>query len=154
MIFRKAQKEDCPFIAEALKDILKIHCSGREDIFRNIGAKYSCEQVEIMLSEQDKLLYVAESNGTLCGYAICKIQHIESDILRPRKVFYLDDLYISKLCRGKGDGKTFMDFLVAEARALCCSSFELNVWEFKGGATEFYKKCGFTTQRRIMEKKI
>lgn len=155
MLFRKANKEDCLFIAEALKDILALHANGRGDIFRSAGAKYDKCSVEKQLNEMDKHIFVAEESGVLYGYAICNTVIKKDDaVLKDRKIFYLDDLYILPSCRGKGEGKAFMDFLFGYAKNNDFDTFELNVWEFDGSATTFYEKCGMTTQRRIMEKKL
>ena len=155
MMFRKALPEDAAFIAEALKDILALHARGREDIFRSNGAKYNESAVLDMLSQPQKHVFVAVNNNVLCGYAICELLKIENNpVLKNRVVFYLDDLYLLPETRGTGCGKMFMDYLFNYAKSLECDSFELNVWEFDGSATEFYKKCGMTTQRQTMEKKL
>ncbi len=155
MLFRKAQKSDSLFIAECLKDILSLHARGREDIFKNCGGKYTACDIEKMLDEKDIYIFVAEDAGEKLGYAICYYKEIKSDpVLKDRTVFYLDDLYMLPSTRGKGSGKAFMDYLFDYAKSLGCDSFELNVWEFEGSATDFYKKCGMTTQRRTMEKKL
>lgn len=155
MHFRKATVSDADFISEALKDILALHATGRGDIFRPCGAKYDKNAVIKLLSEEDKHLFVAVEGETVCGYAICYINIKKDDpVLKDRTVFYLDDLYILPSFRGKGSGKAFMDHLLDYAKQLDCDSFELNVWEFDGSATVFYKKCGMTTQRRIMEKPL
>ena len=155
MIFRRALPEDTSFIAEALKDILILHARGREDIFRSTGAKYDEIAVLEMLSQPNKFIFVAVNNNNICGYAICELLTIENNtVLKDRVVFYLDDLYLLPETRGTGCGKKFMDYLFEYAKSLGCNSFELNVWEFDGSATGFYKKCGMTTQRRIMEKPL
>ena len=155
MLFRKAVKDDSAFIAESLKAILSLHAKGREDIFRSSGAKYTAEDIVNMLSDTDTHIFVAEENGVLYGYAICYIVIKKDDpVFKDRAVFYLDDLYVLPETRGKGIGHKFMDFLFGYAKECGCRSFELNVWEFDGSATGFYKKCGMTTQKRTMEKKL
>ncbi len=154
MLFRLAREGDCEYIAESLKEILKLHSVGRKDIFNNTGAKYSATDVKAMLSEENTCVYVAEDLTSLYGYAICKIKTINSSVLKKRKVFYLDDLFVSPQARSKGLGKAFTEYLITQAKAMECVSFELNVWEFEGSATGFYEKCGFATQRRIMEMKL
>lgn len=155
MIFRKAVSEDSLFIAESLKDILALHAAGRGDIFRSEGAKYGEADIIKMLDEDNKYVFVVQNNGTLCGYAICNaVIKKDHPVLKDRKVFYLDDLYLLPSCRGKGTGRAFMDFLTDFAQKQGFEYFELNVWEFDGSASSFYEKCGLTTQRRIMEKKL
>ena len=155
MLFRKAVKDDSAFIAESLKAILSLHAKGREDIFRSSGAKYTAEDIENMLFDTDTHIFVVEKNDVLYGYAICyKLIKKDDPVLMDRTVFYLDDLYVVPETRGNGIGHKFMDFLFGYAKECGCQSFELNVWEFDGSATGFYEKCGMTTQRRIMEKKL
>lgn len=155
MVYRKALKSDCIFISECLKDILSLHAKGRADIFKNCGGKYTADDIEKMLNEKDVHIFVAEESGEKLGYAICYYKEIKNDpVLKDRTVFYLDDLYVLPKTRGKGAGNGFMEYLFEYAKSLNCRSFELNVWEFDGSATPFYEKCGMTTQRRIMEKKL
>lgn len=155
MLYRKALKSDSLFIAECLKDILSLHARGREDIFKNCGGKYTALDIEKMLDEKDIHIFVAEESGEKLGYAICYYNEIKNDpVLKDRVIFYLDDLYVLPATRGKGAGNGFMEYLFAYAKDLGCDSFELNVWNFDGSATGFYQKCGMTTQKQIMEKKL
>ena len=155
MLYRKAQRSDSVFIAECLKDILSLHARGREDIFKDCGGKYTAFDIEKMLCDDNIHIFVAEETGEKLGYAICYYKEIKNDpVLKDRRIFYLDDLYLLPVTRGKGAGNGFMEYLFAYARSLGCTSFELNVWEFDGSATGFYKKCGMTTQKQIMEKKL
>ena len=155
MLFRKAVKNDSAFIAESLKAILSLHAKGREDIFKNCGGKYTALDIEKMLDERDIHIFVAEESGENLGYAICYYKEIKNDpVLKDRVIFYLDDLYLLPATRGMGAGNGFMEYLFAYGKDLGCTSFELNVWEFDGSATGFYEKCGMTTQRRTMEKKL
>ncbi len=153
MLYRKALKTDTLFIAECLKDILALHANGREDIFNLAGGKYTASDIENMLGEDNIHIFIAEDCGEKLGYAICYVKEIKNDaVLKDRVIFYLDDLYLLPVSRGKGGGNGFMEFLLDYAKSLGCDSFELNVWEFDGSAVGFYKKCGFQTQKRTMEK--
>ena len=155
MLFRKAEKSDSLFIAMCLEDILALHAKGREDIFKGCGGKYTAYDIENMLEEENVHIFLAEESGEKLGYAICYYKEIKNDaVLKDRKIFYLDDLYLLPATRGMGAGNRFMEYLFAYAKDLGCTSFELNVWEFDGSATGFYKKCGMTTQKQIMEKKL
>ena len=44
--------------------------------------------------------------------------------------------------------------VISEAKTFGAERVDLTVWEFNKSARKFYEALGFTTMRRILEKKI
>ena len=151
MEIRVAQKGDIPQILELLGQIARLHVEGRPDIFRR-GRKFSFEDVEQMLTDPNKPVFVSVEEERVLGYIFCVHKEIRGhSVLLDRKVLYIDDLCVDESCRGQGIGKALYDRAVALARETGFFNVELNVWAFNADAIGFYEKCGMRPQRIIME---
>ncbi len=151
MEIRLACKTDIPRILVLLGQIAQLHAKGRPEIFRS-GAKFSFEDVEQMLADPDKPVFVAVEDGYVLGYAICMYKELRNHgTLIDRRVLYIDDLCVDESCRGRGIGKALYDCVLELARGTNCVNVELNVWAFNAEALRFYEKCGMKPQRIIME---
>ena len=76
-MIREANKFDIPEIIDLLKQVNLIHHQGRPDIF-NIGTKYTKEELEQLIDDEQKPIYVFIDNKIL-GYAFCIIKEIKDD---------------------------------------------------------------------------
>ncbi len=148
---RLASDADAPQIAELLKGILKLHASGRPDIFRSCGAKYGVSEVSEMIKDPSKKLWVAVNKDTVLGYLISIIQTHSGSVMAQRTCLWIDDLYIREENRHDGIGRALIDTAVEFAKSSDYTAVELNVWSFNENAVKFYEKQGFTPQRTVME---
>lgn len=154
MIIRKAEERDVDKILDLLEDVLYIHASGRPDIFKENGSKYTREQVQFILSCPKTPVFVADENGVV-GYAFCEVKDSESSgALKAVKSLYVDDLCVDKTERGKGVGKKLYEHVLDYAKKCECYHLTLNVWELNKGAKAFYEKLGLTALKTTMEKVI
>lgn len=154
MEIRLAQKGDIPRILELLGQIARLHAEGRPELFRS-GTKFSFEDVEQMLTDSNKPVFVAVEEECILGYIFCVHKELRGHgVLSDRKVLYIDDLCVDENCRGQGIGKALYDHALALARETGCFNVELNVWAFNESAVRFYEKCGMRPQRIIMESEI
>lgn len=153
IIIRPAQAQDGEAIAELLRYIASLHASLRPDIYKDGEiAKHNSDGVREMIADPENIIFSAESEGTVIGYAIAKlVPPKEHAILRPRKVLYVDDLCVDPSLHRSGVGRLLMDACVEHAKLLGCDAIELNVWEDNASALAFYKAFGMRTQRRRME---
>lgn len=151
MTIRNAKPEDIPQIMELLKQVCLIHHKGRPDIF-NFGTKYTPEQLEEIISDEDRPILVADDNGKIKGYAFCILQSHENDnILTNIKTLYLDDLCVDENCRGAHIGKALYQAVKSLAEKLGCYNVTLNVWCMNENAMKFYDACGMKPLKICME---
>ena len=61
MNIRKASTKDIPRIKELLQQVLEIHANIRPDIFIPGTAKYTEKELEDILSDENRPIYVATS---------------------------------------------------------------------------------------------
>lgn len=152
MHIRKSQKKDIPQIEELLYQVAGIHAKGRPDLFQSGQKKYTTEQLEELLEDNKRPVYVAEENQKILGYAFCIFQENTSHLMTDIKTLYIDDLCVLEEVRGKHVGTRIYDYVVEIARQSGCYNVTLNVWECNPGAKEFYEKCGLKVQKTGMEK--
>lgn len=100
MDIRKAANKDITAILNLLQQVNLIHHNGRPDLF-NVGTKYTKEQLENIICDNDRPILVADDNGVIKGYAFCIYQtHENETILTDIKTLYLDDLCVDEKYRG------------------------------------------------------
>lgn len=154
MDIRKAANKDITAILNLLQQVNLIHHNGRPDLF-NVGTKYTKEQLENIICDNDRPILVADNNGVIKGYAFCIYQtHENETILTDIKTLYLDDLCVDEKYRGEHIGKKLYDAVLKLAKENGCYNMTLNAWCFNQRAVGFYEKCGMQPLKIYMEKVI
>ena len=152
MLIRRAENKDMPKIKDLLNQVLSVHHNGRPDLFKSDCRKYTDSQLEALISDNSRPIFVAD-NGGVVGYAFCVIiQHPNDNILTDIKTLYIDDLCIDEKCRKNGVGQALYKYVVDYAKNIGCYNLTLNVWSCNESAVRFYEKCGLIPQKIGMEK--
>ena len=152
MLIRRAENKDILGINKLLRQVLDIHHNGRPDIFKANAKKYTDGELEKIIADESRPIFVCEDGGNILGYAFCMFtQHKDNNILTDIKSLYIDDICIDENERGKHIGKELFLFVKDYARESCCYNITLNVWSCNEGAYAFYEKCGFIPQKTVME---
>ena len=150
---RKAERKDIGRILELLQEVLELHAKIRPDMFVSGTTKYSETDIEEILKDKLKPIYVAvDDKDEVLGHAFCKIEDREgSDFLVKYKFIFIDDLCVGEQYRGRHIGKELFEYVKEEAKRLGCYEVTLNVWEGNDNALSFYEKIGMKTKERRME---
>ncbi|MBO4326082.1 MAG: GNAT family N-acetyltransferase [Clostridia bacterium] len=156
MDIRRAEKKDIDAIIGLLGQVLEIHAAIRPDIFVSGTTKYSAEELEEMIKNEEKPIYVAaDENGKVIGYAFCQLKERPvREYFVPGKEMYIDDLCVDEKERGRSVGTKLFGHVKREAARLGCGAITLNVWRGNDSAEAFYEKLGMTTRARSMEFKL
>lgn len=94
-----------------------------------------------------------ELSSPLLGYAICEIQETHGvSNMQDARVFYLDDLCVDEMARGKHVGSALYEACLGEARKRSCGRLTLNVWSCNLKAQAFYEKMGLIPYKICLEK--
>jgi ribosomal protein S18 acetylase RimI-like enzyme len=129
-----------------------VHYNLRPDIFKPKTTKYNEEQVENILEDENKPVFLFCDEENIHGYAFCEITNTKDDILlQDNKTIYIDDICVDENFRGKGVGRTLYEYVKDYAKNEGCYNITLNVWTCNPGAMEFYKTMGMTEQKIGME---
>ena len=136
---------------ELLHQVNMVHHEIRPDLFKPNTTKYDEQELEVLLNDDSKPIFVYDDGGVL-GYAFCQISEIKDNILlQDIKTLYIDDICVDEHARGKHVGKALYEFVRDYAQSIGCNNITLNVWEGNDAAYSFYKHMGMQVQKTTME---
>ena len=161
-MIRKANKEDINRIIELLHQVNMVHHVIRPDLFKPHTTKYNEQELETMLGDDSKPIFVfddgAQPSGMLCpqgkvlGYAFCQVSEVKNNqLLEDIKTLYIDDICVDENARGKHVGKALYEYVRDYAKSIGCNNITLNVWEGNEPALRFYRSMGMQVQKTTME---
>ena len=155
MEIRNAAVRDIPGMIELLKQVGEVHHMIRPDIFRSGALKYNEADLEEILKDTMRPIFVAVEGGFVAGYCFCvHKQTLHDSVLADRKELYIDDLCVDENRRGQGVAKALYAHTQAYAKEQGCDAITLNVWHGNDTALRFYENAGFTPRKTIMEVKL
>ena len=154
MDIRLADSTHIPGLISLLKQVGQVHHDIRPDIFPAGTQKYDANQLEALLADETRPIFVALEGNTVAGYCFCQIESIDASRSScPRTELYIDDLCVDENCRGKGVATALYHFVVDYARAQDITNITLNVWCGNDSALRFYEKMGMKPRKIVMEQK-
>ena len=153
MTIRRAAPQDIPAISELLRQVCDVHHQGRPDLFKPNGTKYTPDQLAELMQDDNRPIFVADTEEGVKGYAVCMFkQHMNDTCVTDIRTIYIDDLCVDEHCRGKHIGRQLYEYVLQFARESGCYNVTLNVWCCNPDAIQFYEKCGLVPQKIGMEK--
>lgn len=155
MEIRRADGRDIPGMIALLRQVGEVHHVIRPDIFRSGALKYTAEDLEEILKDENRPIFVAVEGNFVQGYCFgIHRDYAGSTVLTDRKELYIDDLCVDENCRGKGVASALYDHVCGYAKGCGCGFITLNVWCGNDGAMKFYEKSGLTPRSITMEKEL
>lgn len=155
MCVRRATAQDIPHLERLLSQVLEVHHAGRPDLFKANARKYTTEQLESIVCDDTRPVFVATSEAdpsNVLGYAFCVCQqHIDDSILTDVKTLYIDDLCVDEASRGMHVGRKLYEHVIDYARENGFYNVTLNVWALNHDAKGFYEHLGLKPQKYCME---
>ena len=150
-MIRKAEKKDIKRIIELLHQVNMVHHVLRPDLFKPHTTKYSEQDLESLLKDENKPIFVFD-DGMVQGYAFCQLSEIKDNLLlEDIKTLYIDDICVDENARGKHVGKALYEHVRNFAKSIGCNNITLNIWEGNTPAWHFYKNLGMQVQKTTME---
>lgn len=152
-MIRRAQERDIPAIGKLLEQVELVHHNGRPDLFKNGGRKYYDEELETLLPDDRRPIFVYDDDDEgVLGYAFCILEdHSGENVLTPILTLYIDDICVFEHTRGRGIGRALYEYVREYAKSIGCYNVTLNVWECNPGAKRFYEKMGLKPYKYCME---
>ena len=149
---RRAKKKDINGIIELLHQVNMVHHVIRPDLFKPNTTKYSEQELEALLNDDSKPVFVYADGGKVSGHAFCQITEVKDhQLLQDIKTLYIDDICVDESARGEHIGKALYEFVRGYAQSIGCYNITLNVWEGNEPALRFYKSMGMNVQKTGME---
>ena len=150
-MIRKAEKRDIPTIIELLHQVNMVHHVLRPDLFKPNTTKYDEQELEAMLKNDRKPIFVFDNDAVL-GYAFCMVTEVKDDkLLQNIKTLYIDDICVDEKARGQHVGKALYEYVRDYAHSIGCNNVTLNVWDGNDAALSFYRNMGMKVQKTTME---
>jgi ribosomal protein S18 acetylase RimI-like enzyme len=150
-MIRKSEKRDIPTIIELLHQVNMVHHVLRPDLFKPYTTKYDEQELEAMLENDSKPIFVFDNGGVL-GYAFCMVTEVKDDkLLQDIKTLYIVDICVDEKARGQHVGKTLYEYVRDYALSIGCNNVTLNVWDGNDAALSFYRNMGMGVQKTTME---
>ena len=149
---RKANKSDIGRIIELLHQVDMVHHVIRPDLFKPNTTKYNEQELEALLENESKPIFVFDSGNDVLGHAFCLITEVRDDkLLQDIKTLYIDDICVDEKSRGLHVGKALYEYVHDYALSIGWNNITLNVWEGNGPALSFYRNMGMKVQKTTME---
>lgn len=149
---REANMQDYQALCSIFEEGDEYHRQALPHIFmKPDGSVRTKEFISSIITNENEVLFVAESNQTIIGVVhigIRKAPYI--DIMVPRSYAVIDNIVVLDVHRGKGVGKMLMKKVHEWISSKEIKHIELHVWEFNQSAIKFYEKLGYTTASRKM----
>lgn len=154
-MIRRAEPGDIPALMRLLEQVNLVHHLGRPDLFR-LGTKYGPLELEALLTDPLRPVFVWEQDGRVLGHAFCVIREPvpEDRLLVPVRTLYIDDVCVDAAVREQGIGGALCRHVLDYARSLGCHNVTLNVWTCNPEAETFYRNLGFKPQKICLEEII
>ena len=151
-MIRRAAPGDIPALMHLLEQVNLVHHLGRPDLFR-LGTKYGPGELEALLADPLRPVFVWEEDGQILGHAFCVIREPvpEDRLLVPVRTLYIDDVCVDAAARKRGIGRALCRHVLDYARSLGCHNVTLNVWDCNPEAERFYRNLGFKPQKICLE---
>lgn len=150
---RRAEECDIARINEMLSQVLELHAAIRPDIFIPGTTKYTNAELQAILNDDTRPVYVAVNDENVVqGYAFCilKKQPFSTNMVQ-FDTLYIDDLCVDETTRGMHIGQALFEYVKEEAKRMGCYDVTLNVWEGNDSARRFYEKMGLKVKETQME---
>jgi ribosomal protein S18 acetylase RimI-like enzyme len=145
---------DIPRLMDLLHQVNMVHHHLRPELFKPNTTKYSEQELETLLGEESKPIFVYD-DGEVLGYTFCQITEVKEDrLLQDRKTLYIDDLCVDEAARGKHIGSALFEFVRDYAKSIGCHAVTLNVWAGNDAAMQFYQSKGMQPQKTGMEMEL
>ena len=152
-MIRLAEIKDVDDILKLLLQVDLVHNKIRPDLFKAPASKYTKEEIIGMLNDDNRPIFVYESNNKVVGYAFTIKKIVKDDnVLQDLKTLYIDDLCVDENNRGMGIGKSLYEYVLNYAKANDYYNITLNVWNNNDNAIKFYESIGMSYQKYTMEK--
>ena len=152
MEIRLANNSDIPGMIELLKQVGEVHHKIRPDLFRSGAQKYGVSDLEELLKDESRPIFVGVEDGDMLGYCFCILEEVKDNpVLRDVKSLYIDDLCVDENIRGRHVGSKLYDHVCGYAKSIGCKSVTLNVWCGNDSAMAFYESRGMKPRKIYME---
>src|SRR5262249_59545811 len=92
---RQAALTDYPRFACVACEVHEHHVAAVPNVFRSVEVALSEERFVELVTDENSVVLVADSNGDVVGYAILLLRHAARDIFVPRTIGFMENFGIA-----------------------------------------------------------
>ena len=149
---RKAKKEDSAAIEELYTELEKDGVFYQPEHFVLSKAGERSRQLESILQSGTQVMFVAEDNGTVIGFAHVVFAKAKAfSCLKPQSNIYLQDLVVTQSCRNRRIGTLLLEAAKQYGIEKGADFFRTQVFPGNVDGMRFYERNGFSTKMITIE---
>lgn len=138
-------------ILRLLTQVHKVHSDIRPDIFKAGEKKYDRGELQTILNDKRRPIFVALDDDRVIGYAFLEIIEEDDHSHIAHKTLYVDDLCVDQVCRNRHIGSSLFAYIKEYAENNGFYNITLNVYEGNDAARMFYEHQGMRILKTTME---
>lgn len=151
----RGEEKHIPGMIRLLRQVGQVHHEIRPDIFRDGAQKYDEAQLQELLRDENKLIFIGEEDDQVLCHCFCVLKDYRGSGVQTHRVeLYINDLCVEESCRGQGVATAMYRYMQDYARSIGCSHISLNVWCGNDNAQRFYEKMGMKPRSITMEQAL
>ncbi len=144
MIIREATIADEPRIKELINKLHEFEMPMEELYTSRVEtAERNLFFFKRRTKNDNGLIFVAEVDGKIIGYAVCWIEKRPTYLYKVDRVGYISDIFVEQDYRGKGTGSALLSKVLDWFKNKNIKYVELSVLAKNEKAKKFYEKHGF-----------
>ena len=156
MVIREATLQDYDELCGLIAEVDELHRSNLPQRFKEPQRPTrEWEYFRSLIADESVGFFVAEKEGPLVGFVHVVVRDSRDiPILVPRRYAFIDSISVREELRGTGIGRALMEKAHEWAVSMGATEMELNVFEFNVDAVAFYRKLGYRTVCREMNRPL
>ncbi|KQQ94937.1 GNAT family N-acetyltransferase [Massilia sp. Leaf139] len=153
--YRRATVEDLPSICELGQVVNRLHHAAWPQLFEP-NPDRDAEQAHWLKSlEGDAAATFLSCDGEIdVGFVTVHVAEERHCLLRPLRFARIGTLCVAEPMRGRGIGRTLMEYAERWAASQGASEIQLEVWTFNQPAERLYEELGYAVRSSTMSKPI
>lgn len=150
-MIQKANIKHLDDILKLLAQVHKVHSDIRPDIFKAGEKKYNKYELQAIINDDSRPIFVALADDRVVGYAFLAIIEEDDHSHVKHKTLYIDDLCVDAKYRNKHIGQSLFAYIKEYAKNNNFYHITLNVYEGNDAARLFYEHQGMHVLKTTME---
>ena len=145
---------DIADVMDMIRELHIVRCETRPDIYAERENPVSDAYLTAIIGSKDSMALVARIDGQAAGICILSMKVTCSEMFVPRRIAFVDALYVRRAFRRQGVGAALYGAVRERAAAQRADSIELMVLTNAEDEISFFSSCGMTVKSNVMEMKL
>jgi len=155
MTIKIIKTSDTELLATLNHDVQKIHHNIEPELFKPYSQENMKKLFDDALENEKASAYVAYFDDVVAGYMLLNIKYSEANYFKESySALLIDQICVESNFKGKGIGKSLVDFAKTYAKELDISRIEMNYWTKNNNSGEFFRSQGFENYNERLVIKI